>query len=135
MKSAAASAAHDAVREHARRLGDSRAVIGTDESGTVLYWNRAAEMLYGWAESEALGRNIIDLTPATLSRRDAERIMHELLAGKSWSGDFIVQHRDGNALIIHVEDEPVLHEGSVVGIVGVSSPSQRHTPPGTRIDD
>ena len=94
----------------------------------MLYWNRGAEQLYGWTEAEALGRSITDLTPAQLSRRDAERIMHDLLAGKSWSGDFNVHHRDGTALRVHVDDEPVMHDGAVVGIVGVSSLSKRHTP-------
>ena len=96
-------------------------MIGTDESGTVLYWGKGAESLYGWAEAEAIGRSITDLTPSTLSRRDAERIMRDLVAGKSWSGDFTVHHRDGTAFTVNVEDEPVLLDGTVVGIVGVSS--------------
>ena len=47
--------------------------------------------------------------------------MTELLAGNSWSGDFTVRHRDGTAITVHVEDEPVMLDGVVVGIVGVSS--------------
>ena len=119
--SAVTSAAHEAVRQQARRKGDVKAVIGTDETGTVLYWGPGAEALYGWTEAEALGRNIVDVTPAMLSRRSAELIMHELLAGKSWSGDFTVHHRDGSAITVRVEDEPVMLDGVVVGIVGVSS--------------
>lgn len=118
--SVAQSAAHEAIRKQASRHGHTRAVIGTDESGTVLYWGKGAESLYGWTEAEALGRSITDLTPSTLSRRDAERIMHDLIAGKSWSGDFNVHHRDGTAFTVHVEDEPVMLDGTVVGIVGVS---------------
>ena len=119
--STAESSAHEAIRKQAGKHDDRLAVIGTDESGTVLYWSKGAETLYGWTETEAIGRSITDLTPATLSRREAERIMHELLAGKSWRGDFTVHHRDGTAFTVHVEDEPVLLDGTVVGIVGVSS--------------
>lgn len=119
------NASHEAIKQQASKHDDSRAVIGTDESGTVVYWNRGAEQLYGWTEAEALGRSVTDVTPAMLSRRDAERIMLDLLAGKPWSGDFTVQHRDGTAFAVHVDDEPVMHEGRVVGIVGVSSPSKR----------
>lgn len=115
------TAAREAIRKQAARHDDRLAVIGTDESGTVLYWSKGAESLYGWTEAEAIGRSITDLTPSMLSRREAERIMHELVAGKSWSGDFTVQHRDGNAFTVHVEDEPVMLDGTVVGIVGVSS--------------
>jgi PAS domain S-box-containing protein len=121
MQSAVTSAAHDAVRQQARRHDDSSAVIGTDENGTVLYWSPGAEALYGWTEAEALGRSVVDVTPAMMSRRSAEHIMHELLAGKSWSGDFTVRHRDGSAITVQVVDEPVLLEGKVVGIVGISS--------------
>ena len=122
MRSAATSAAHDAVCRQASRHGDAKAVIGTDENGTVLFWNSAAEDLYGYSADEAIGRNIVDITPAMMSRRDAERIMHELLAGKSWNGDFTVRHRDGSVITVQVEDVPVMVDGAVVGIVGISSP-------------
>lgn len=116
------SLAHKIVRRRARNCGSSRSVIATDDRGTVIYWNAAAERLYGWPKAEALGQNIVDLTPATVSRRKAEQIMNRLLKGQSWSGDFTVRHRDGSALIVHVDDEPVLHDGGVAGVVGVSWP-------------
>lgn len=121
MQPAVTSAAQDAVRQQFGQHDDSKAVIATDETGTVLFWSSGAEALYGWTEAEAVGRNIIDVTPATLSRRTAERIMHELIAGHSWSGDFTVHHRDGTAFTVHVQDEPVMLDGVVVGIVGVST--------------
>ena len=34
----------------------AHAVIATDLEGTVLYWNRVAEELYGWSASEIVGR-------------------------------------------------------------------------------
>ena len=39
-----------------------QAVIATDLEGNVLYWNRAAEEIYGWSSEEALGRRLRDLT-------------------------------------------------------------------------
>jgi PAS domain S-box-containing protein len=35
-----------------------QAVIATDWEGKVLYWNRAAEDLYGWSAEEVLGRSV-----------------------------------------------------------------------------
>ena len=119
------SAVQTIVRQKARRRGNSLSVIATDETGTVIYWNKPAEELYGWRAPEAIGHNIIDLTPALVSRRKAEEIMRQLLAGKRWRGEFTVRRRDGTALIAHVDDVPVTHEGEVVGIIGISRPVRR----------
>jgi diguanylate cyclase (GGDEF)-like protein/PAS domain S-box-containing protein len=37
------------------------AFIGTDEDGQVTDWNPAAEELFGWSESEVLGRSLLEL--------------------------------------------------------------------------
>ncbi|MFZ4621870.1 MAG: PAS domain S-box protein, partial [Bacteroidota bacterium] len=37
------------------------AVQGYAPDGTVQYWNRASERLYGYTEQEAIGRNLLDL--------------------------------------------------------------------------
>ena len=33
-----------------------QAVIASDLDGRVMYWNRAAETLFGWSEAEMMGR-------------------------------------------------------------------------------
>ena len=38
------------------------AVQGYRGDGTVFYWNRASERIYGYSAEEAVGRNLIDLT-------------------------------------------------------------------------
>jgi len=40
-----------------------QAIAATDLKGNIMYWNRAAEQLYGWQEAEVLGRNIVDFIP------------------------------------------------------------------------
>lgn len=37
----------------------SQAVIATDPQGRVQFWNRAAELLYGWSEQEVIGQSIL----------------------------------------------------------------------------
>jgi PAS domain S-box-containing protein len=99
--------------------GDS-AVIATDNAGTILYWNATAESLFGWRSEEAVDRNVVDVTRGQQSAAEAESIMRELLAGKPWTGTFLVRQRDGTPMVVHVTDVPVLVDGAVVGIVGVS---------------
>lgn len=99
-----------------------QAVIATDLSGTIVYWNRFAEKLYGWPAVEMIGRNIIEVTPSQAAQEQAFEIMSLLQGGQSWSGEFIVQRRDGTAFRAFITDTPIYNdEGRMFGIVGVSS--------------
>ncbi|MDZ7743712.1 MAG: PAS domain S-box protein [Bacteroidota bacterium] len=73
-----------------------QAVIATDLQGKVTFWNNAAERLYGWSPSEAIGQNIMDLTPAQQSNEQATEIMQKLSEGKTWVGEFYVKRKDGS---------------------------------------
>ena len=111
------------VETRARELDVlSRAVIGTDAAGNVLYWNDAARDLYGWTSAEAVGRRITELTPTTQSREAASEIIEMLRRGHYWSGEFPVTRKDGATFVAHVIDAPVHDDaGQFVGIVGLSS--------------
>jgi PAS domain S-box-containing protein len=123
MSDGPASAA-EAIRDASERLDDGdKAVIGTDNSGTIVYWNGRAVSLYGWHAPDVIGRNVLDVTPSLLSQTEAEAIMHRLLAGETWSGRFNVRDKTGRPLQVHVTDVPVHFRGKVVGIVGLSVPS------------
>jgi len=98
-----------------------QSVIATDLDGKITYWNRFAEKLYGWSLAEALGRKIIEVTVAQTTRAQAVEIMRQLQEGKSWSGEFLVQRKDGTTFLAMVTDSPIYDEnGTLVGIVGVS---------------
>jgi PAS domain S-box-containing protein len=99
-----------------------QAVIATDLEGNVTYWNNAAEKIYGWSAPEAIGRNIITLTPASQSHEQAVEIMTNLGEGKTWSGEFSVKRKDGTSFPAFVTDTPILDSnGRLSGIIGVSS--------------
>src|SRR3954466_4607946 len=90
----------NAVVETARSRDTSgAAVIATDAAGTIVYWNEGAAFLYGWEPEEALGRNVIDVTPTRNSTDDAMQIMEELRLGQEWTGEFIVKRRDGTPIM------------------------------------
>ena len=111
------------VQFQARLLASvEQAVIATDLGGKIIYWNRFAEKLYGWRAEEALGRDILDVTPSEISREQGEQIMSRLKRGQSWSGEFLVQHRDGTPFVMHVTDSPIRDEnGDLAGIIGIST--------------
>jgi PAS domain S-box-containing protein len=99
-----------------------QAVVATTPEGEVVLWNRCAERLYGWSAEEAVGRNVVDMVPAEMSREQAAAVMDELRAGRPWSGEFTVRSRDGRTFQSWVADTPVVDaDGRLIGIVGVST--------------
>jgi PAS domain S-box-containing protein len=98
------------------------AVIATDINGYIIYWNRAAEHLYGWTADEVEGRNIIDVTPSAESRAAALAIFDRLTKGESWSGTFETRHKNGHRLLVDVTDSPIRdQQGKLTAIVGISN--------------
>jgi PAS domain S-box-containing protein len=99
-----------------------QAIIATDLLGNVTYWNNAAEKIYGWSPAEAIGQNIINLTPAQQSKEQANDIMKILSEGKTWVGEFYVERKDGRSFPAFVTDTPILDSnGKLAGIIGISS--------------
>ncbi len=97
------------------------AVIATDLHGYVIFWNRAAERLYGWTADEVEGRSILDVTPAAESRAAAVAIFEKVTKGETWSGEFETRHKDGRRLLVDVTDYPVRDlQGKLTAIVGIS---------------
>ena len=98
-----------------------QAVIATDLEGNIIYWNHYAEVLYGWSAVEVMGRLVVDVVPAATTKEQAAKLMSRLQVGESWSGEFLVQRRDGTTFPAMVFDSPIYNEqGSLIGIVGVS---------------
>jgi len=114
--------AADKMRFDAELLNTvGQSVIATDINGIVIYWNNAAEKIYGWSAPETIGKNIVDLTPAHQSKEMAGEIMNELKKGNSWSGEFLVTRKDGTVFPAYVTDSPIYNnQGHVIGIIGVS---------------
>lgn len=98
-----------------------QAIIATSSDGTITYWNNAAENLYGWSSNDVIGHNILDVTPSDLSHERAAAIMHELQGGTSWTGEFIVRHRNERNFPAMVTNVPLFDdEHNFAGVIGVS---------------
>jgi len=115
-------------RFHARLLDAvGQAVIAADPQGKVIYWNRAAQELYGWSAEEAIGRPIMEVTPSEDLMEQAEEIMNELMAGRSWTGELVVRRKDGTTFPALVTDTPAHdEEGNLVATIGVYTDITEH---------
>jgi PAS domain S-box-containing protein len=95
------------------------AIVATDWEGRVVYWNRAAEALYGWLASDAVGRDFDTLVQPE-ARDTLARLRHHLLREGSWRGE--LQHRtaDGRtawlSATLSVQRDS---QGRPVGVLGV----------------
>jgi len=98
-----------------------QAVIVTDLAGTITYWNRFAETLYGWQAQEVLGYNVLEITPVEQTRQQAIAIFKRISQGETWSGEFLVQRKDGTQFPALVLNYPLHNKaGELIGIIGTS---------------
>ncbi len=96
------------------------AVAITDVSGTLVYWNDAAERMYGWTAAEALGQPVRSLIVPRQHHPHAAEVRAALEAGKSWGGRFELQRRNGTIFPVLVTDTGVHDEsGALLAIVGI----------------
>jgi PAS domain S-box-containing protein len=116
----------DATREllefQSQLLGAvQHAIVATGPHGNIIYWNAAAERLYGWRAAEVLGRNVGDVLVAPVLRERGTEIMDRLRRGETWTGEFPVLRRDGSEVPVLVTDSPVTDaQGRLVGTIGVA---------------
>jgi diguanylate cyclase (GGDEF)-like protein/PAS domain S-box-containing protein len=106
-----------------------QSVVATDLEGKVLYWNRAAQEIYGWSSEEALGRSLRDLTVCEESLEKVEEVRSVLRAGRAWSGETLLRRKDGSHVPVLGTASPLFDDrGSLVGMIGVSTDiSERKT--------
>lgn len=71
----------------------SDAVIATDDNMKIVSWNRAAEMMYGWSEQEAIGQDIESLIVTDNEYKGEETIYRKLIDNEEWSGEVIQYNR------------------------------------------
>lgn len=88
----------------------SSAVISTDLELKITHWNRSAEALYGWQESEVLGRLIDEVCGTEFLPEQREIAYQTLLVEKNWRGELRQRHRSGreiwvDASVTLLEDE------------------------------
>jgi PAS domain S-box-containing protein len=92
--------ADEALRRQASLLDQAHdAIFVWEFSGTIVYWNRGAEWLYGFSAEEAIGRNSHELLrtehPISTAAFEAAIERHGI-----WSGQLTHVTRDGRTIVV-----------------------------------
>lgn len=76
----------------------SEAIISVDHGFIVRSWNKAAEAMYGWSESEAIGTNAFEMTGVNLTTTLTEDMMTHMMTAGYWQGETEDKRKDGTKL-------------------------------------
>lgn len=79
------------------------AIQGYEADGTIIYWNAASEVLFGYRASETIGRNLSQLDfPEAVIRPASTGIRKMAEQGRPFrSGDLELRHRNGTPLSVY----------------------------------
>jgi len=96
-------------------------VVATDLNGTIHFWGRGAERLYGWRADEVIGRSVSLIVSEPDHPAEYERLRKVLSKGV-WRGRYRQVRKDGSSFMAStqisiVEDD----EGQPIGFVGIDN--------------
>lgn len=95
--------------------------VAKASSGEIMYWNCAAEKLYGWKDYEVIGRCFWEFLIEEDFAPFINKIMEKLQFGQSWSGQFPFKKRSSEMFMAMVTKSPLYEDGELAGVVTVSS--------------
>lgn len=80
------------------------ALVLADADGTIVFWNDAAALLFGWPASEAIGQSLDLVIPSRLRERHWTGYAEVMTSGQTKYGSRLLEvpalHRDGRRLSI-----------------------------------
>jgi PAS domain S-box-containing protein len=92
--------AEEALRKQATLIDltpDAIMVLTSD--GTITFWSRGAEKLYGWTKTEALGKSVHTLLKSKFPQQ-LEKVTSQLKRTGTWSGEIAHQTKDGREVFV-----------------------------------
>lgn len=90
----------DEARDYATILNLANdAIIVMDLQGTIGFWNRGAERLYGWTSEEATGKNCHELLKTSFPVPLREIHAAVRVQGE-WRGELVHTNKDGRSIVV-----------------------------------
>lgn len=97
------------------------AIISATVDGTILTWNRGAELLYGYSADEIVGRSASLLAPPSHSNEIPDLIRRVAAGERVQIAETVRRRKDGSLIDVTATVSPIFDQhGSVVGISTVA---------------
>ena len=98
------------------------AVIGSDLSLNINFWNKAAEKIYGWKAEEVIGKPSKDVIRSEMTQDQREAILNDLTEGKPSYTELVQYTKDDKPLLIEGYTFPLKNsDGIITSIVAINS--------------
>lgn len=101
------------------------AIVSCDRDGLIRFWNPAAERIFGFSATEALGRSLDIIIPEPQRARHWDGFHRVMQTGRSryGEGDLLAVpalHRDGRRISVEFTIAPLHDEsGTMTGMVAI----------------
>ena len=114
--------AEEQLRYQAHLLSNVRdAIIASDEEYRVTYWNRAAELLYGWSPEETIGRLGPEITQTEFPNANSDEMRRRIRETGFWRGEVTQVKKDGTRFPCEISSLLLRDEkGQVTGYVSIN---------------
>jgi PAS domain S-box-containing protein len=100
-------------------LNNPVAIVTLDTRHDIVSCNPAFEQLYGYAQSEVVGRNLDEMISTSATRSEAVAITQHVLQQGAMRSIGQRRRKDGTLVDVEVLGVPVLVEGKLVGLMGL----------------
>ena len=101
------------------------AIIAASSDGSIVFWNLAAERMFGYTQSETLGQSLDLIIPERLRGRHWEGYRHVMETGRTRYASEVLRvpavHKDGHSLSIAftvaLMTAPDIHDTVIAAII------------------
>ena len=95
-------------------------IIVTSLEGNIQYWNKGAEKIFGYRESEVLGKGLGIIYPE-LGEKSLKIDLKNILNGEDYVGEWKGKNKKGDIVWVDIKTTVMRDEnGEVVGFIGIS---------------
>jgi len=89
------------VKEQAALLNETQdAIIVLGDCERITFWNRGAELTYGWEAREVTGRPLQEILYVGDKKQDFQRTVEYVMQFQKWSGEYRHRKKDGKEILV-----------------------------------
>jgi diguanylate cyclase (GGDEF)-like protein/PAS domain S-box-containing protein len=97
------------------------AVVVSALDRRILYWNRAAEEMFGWTSDEVIGRDVVGVARAEEEPERDKEVIERLAKGDQVTADYSMVRRDGTRFPVLATLTPLFAGDRLAGVISIST--------------